>query len=127
MTGSTFRTSPIERERRRRTGPALALVVGTGGAPTIERDVPPWHPAHEGFTPDGTPGPVPVRPVRSSEPGPPTLRHTSRGNATPDREATAAPGSGPIDRRGLVIEHLARFLEDHAGDAGPSAGLRRVR
>ena len=131
MTGSTFRTSPIERGRRRRTGPALTLVAGTGGVPTIERDLRPWHPAHEGFTPDGTPGPVAVRPVRVSEPGSPTLRSTSRGSATPDSEGTASPGSGPIHRRDSLIEHLARFLEDHAGepvpDGAPTDGIRQIR
>ncbi len=119
MNGSTFTTSPIERERRRNAGPALTLVTGTGGAPTIERDPPRRHPAFEGFTPDGTPGPIPVRPVRVSEPGSPTLHRTSRGSASPDREGTASPGSGPIDRRSLVIDRLARLLDDHRG--GPTA------
>ncbi len=98
MTGSTFRTSRIDRERRRGTGPSLTLVAGRGAAPTIERDTPRRHPAYEGFTPDGTPGDVPVRPVRVSEPGSPTLCSTSRGSASPGSEGTASPGSGPIRR-----------------------------
>ena len=131
MTGSTFTRSPIERGRRRSTGPALTLVVGTGGAPSIERDTPPWHPAHEGFTPDGAAGHGPARTVRDSEPGSPTLRSTSRGSASPDRLGVASPGSGPIDQRGMLIEHLARFLEEHAGegvsdDPAPS-GIRQIR
>ena len=126
MTGSTFRTSRIERDRRRRTGPSFTLVTG-GGAPEDERETPPWHPAQEGFTPDGTPGDLPPRTVPSSEPGTPTLRSTSRGSASPDKVGTASPGSGPIDRRAELLDLVARFLDEHAGDDPAPTPLRLVR
>ena len=116
MQRSTFRTSPIERGNRRTAGPTLTLVAGTAGSATISRDVPAWHPASEDFAPDGSPAPTHLRLVRDSEPGTPALRSTSRGSASPDSEGTASPGSGPITDRLQLIDRVARFLEDTAGD-----------
>ncbi len=117
MPGSTFRTSRTERRRRRTDGPALRLVVGTGGTSrTPTGDARPAHPAQEGFTPDGIPSDARYTAVRISEPGPAPSHRTSRGNAGLDSAGRAASGSGPIDRRAELIELIAGFLEDHAGD-----------
>jgi hypothetical protein len=121
MPGSTFRTSPDQRLRRRTDGPALRLVVGTGtNSRTTSRDTRPAHPAQEGFTPDGIPSHQRDTAVQVSEPGPAPSRRTSRGNATLDSEGRAASGSGPIDRRAELIGLIAGFLDDHAGDGAGS-------
>jgi hypothetical protein len=127
MQRSTFRTSLIDRSRRRTAGPALSLVAGTTGSVTISRDVPAWHPASEDFTPDGPPAATRLRPVRDSEPGTPALRSTSRGNASPDSVGTASPGSGPISDRLQLIDRVARFLEDTAGVASAHGPDTRIR
>ncbi len=128
MPGSTFRTSPTERLRRRTDGPALTLVVGTGGASrTTTRGARPVHPAQEGFTPDGVPSDARATAVQDSEPGPSPVLRASRGNATLDSGGRAASGSGPIDRRGQLIDLIADFLEAHAGDDAGRATTTRVR
>jgi len=122
MPGNTFRTSRTERLRRRTDGPALTLVVGCAGSPrTTIGDAHPKHPAQEGFTPDGIPSGTRVSVVQVSEPGPAPSRRTSRGNATLDSRGRAASGSGPIDRRRQLIDLVAAFLEDHAGDGATGA------
>ncbi len=127
MQRSTFRTSPIERGRRRTAGPTLTLVAGTADSATTSRDVPAWHPASEGFTPDGTSATTRLRLVQDSEPGTPALRSTSRGSASPDSGGTASPGSGPIPDRLLLIARVARFLEETAGDPGAHRADTRIR
>ena len=128
MPGSTFRTSPTTRLRRRTDGPALTLVRGEAAiSRTTIGDTRPVHPAQEGFTPDGIPSHARGTVVQDSEPGPSPSHRTSRGNATLDSEGRAASGSGPIDRRGQIIELIAGFLEEHAGDERPDAGATGVR
>ena len=130
MQRSTFRTSPIERGRRRTAGPTLTLVADASDSATTSRDVPAWHPASEEFTPDGSPEATHLRLVQDSEPGTPTLRSTSRGSASPDSEGTASPGSGPIHERWLLIERIAQFLEATAGDPSverPDTRIRQIR
>jgi hypothetical protein len=129
MHGSTFRTSRDERDRRRADRPALTLVAGTADSRTTSRVVPGWHPASEDFTPDAPPAVTRLRLVRDSEPGSPTLRSTSRGSTSPGTEGTASPGSGPITR-GELLDHLARFLEETAGDPpahGADVRIRQIR
>ena len=99
--------------RRRADGPALTLVAGTGGAPPPSRDVPPWHPASEGFTPDGTPGDHALRPrprfrAGGARPPPP-----SRGSASPDSEGDGVPRLGPDRPSGPTPRAHRRFLEEH--------------
>lgn len=131
MQGSTFRTSPTERQRRRTGGPALTLLAGSGGASrTSTRDARPTHPAQEGFTPDGVPSDTRGTAVQDSEPGSSPFRSTSRGNATLDTEGLTATGSGPNDHRGLLIDLIAEFLEIHAGagvDPPPVTEIRHIR
>jgi len=130
MQGSTFRTSPIERGRRRSAGPGLTLVAGGAGPSTNSRDVPSWHPASEDFMPDGSPATARLHLVQDSEPGSPALRSTSRGSTSPDSDGMASPGSGPIPHRELLIDRIARFLEATAGDPparGPDIRIRQIR
>ena len=127
MQRSTFRTSPIERGRRHTAGPALTLVAGTADSATTSHDVPTWHPASEDFTPDGSSAPTRLRLVQDSEPGTPALRSMSRGSASPDSDGMASPGSGPIPHRWLLIERLAQFLEETAGDPSPHRSDTRIR
>ena len=129
MQRSTFRTSPIERDRGRAAGTARTLVAGTATSVTTSRVLPSWHPASEGFTPDGTSATTRLRLVQDSEPGSPTLRSTSRGSASPDSVGTASPGSGPNVRRSLLLGRIAQFLEATAGDPpahGSDSQIRQV-
>jgi hypothetical protein len=130
MQRSTFRTSPVDRSRRRTAGPALTVVAGTAGSATISRDIPAWHPASQDFTPDGPPASTRLRLVRDSEPGTPALRSTSRGSASPDGVGMASPGSGPIPDRLQLLDRVARFLEDTAGAVSahrPDTRIRQIR
>lgn len=124
---STFHTSRTERGRRRTDGPELTLIVGTAGTPgTTTRDPRPVHPAQEGFTPDGIASDVRGAAVQDSEPGSSPSGSTSRGRPTLDTEGRTAPGSGPIDHRGLLLGLVAEFLEAHAGDAAATTGDAEV-
>ena len=128
MQGSTFRTSPTERRRRRTDGPALTLIVGTGSVShTSIRDARPTHPAQEGFTPDGVPSDSRGSAVQVSEPGSSPLAIPSRGNATLDSAGLTSTGSGPNEHRGMLLHLIAEFLEVHAGDDGDSDPVTEVR
>jgi hypothetical protein len=130
MQRSTFHTSTIERDRRRTDGPRLTLVHGGVRTASTPHEIPGWHPASEDFTPADAAGAARLRVVRDSEPGSPILRSTSRGGTTPDSEAMAAPGSGPIPTRDELLERIARFLEATAGEASvpnPSEQIRQIR
>ena len=131
MPGSTFRTSPTERRRRRTDGPVLTLVEGTGGrSRTTSRDVRPAHPGQPDFMPDGIPSDARDTAVQDSEPWSPPVDRTSRGNASLDTDGMAPTGSGPIDERYRLLARIAEFLEAHAGepvDAEPARQIRRIR
>lgn len=117
MQGTTFRTSPTERLRRRTDGPALTLIRGTSsGSRTSIRDDRPSHPAQDGFTPDGIPSGSRDSAVHDSEPGPSPFTTSSRGSTTLDRVKLTSTGSGPNVHRGQLIQLVAEFLEQHAGD-----------
>ena len=128
MQGSTFRTSPTERLRRRTGGPALTLMMGTGTASrTPIRDARPTHPAQQGFTPDGFPSDSRGSAVQVSEPGSSPLATPSRGNTTLDTAGLTSTGSGPNEHRGMLLHLIAEFFEVHAGDDGDSDPVTEVR
>jgi len=117
MQGTTFRTSPTDRMRRRTDGPTLTLIRGAdNGSRTSIRDDRPSHPAQDGFTPDGLPSDSRDSAVHDSEPGPSPFTTSSRGSSTLDQVKVTSTGSGPINYRGQLLQLVAEFLEQHAGD-----------
>ena len=128
MQRTTFRTSPTERLRRRIDGPALTMILGTGGASrtSVGGDRPP-HPAQDGFTPDGVPGDSRDFTVHDSEPGPSPVAISSRGSATLDRAEVTSTGSGPNGQRGQTLQLIAEFLEQHVGSDRNAAQVTVAR
>jgi hypothetical protein len=125
MNGSAFRTSRTERDRRRSAGPVLTLVRGgAADAPAPSSAAHRAHPAFEGFTPDGVPGPAPRHAVHASGPESSTGRRPSRGSASPDDDGPARSGPGPhvpqAELVRLLADHLAR-VDAHRAVDGPAA------